>query len=88
MAVPACAHAQDTTPLYELHHVIALAAFAAEARRVLIALDCALKNHPRIERALSDCIDARGEWELLPDTLPEVLRDAQRRLGVWLESVG
>ena len=88
MAASARAHAQDTTPLFELHHVIALAAFAAESRRVLTALECVLKNHPRIERALSNCIEARGQWEVLPDALPEVLGDAQRRLGVWLESSG
>jgi hypothetical protein len=88
MAAPVCAPAQDPSTLLELHHLIALAAFAAEARRVLIALEGALHAHPHIERTLSDCIDARQQWQQLPDALPDVLTDAQRRLGEWLESAG
>jgi len=88
MAAPACALAQDPSTLLELQHLIALAAFAAEARRVLTALEGALQIHPHIARELSDCIDARRQWEQLPDTLPDVLTDAHRRLGEWLESAG
>ena len=56
-----------TTVAYELlrlRNVVALAAFASEARRVLTEVDSVAAISPQAENALSTIRDRRQWWEL------------------------
>lgn len=75
---------QDTTSqLYELHNLLRLCAFAAEARRTLreISLCEEVGIIPKdVQHKLSDSIYARGNWRELPDYLGPVLNDMAERV--------
>lgn len=73
--------------LHRLRNLLGLAAFAAEARRILTGLDIALATLPGIDEASIDCIVAsRRQWAIPPDTLGDVLLDARERLSVLLNT--
>lgn len=80
-ALPA---AQDTTSqLHELHNLLRLCAFAAEARRTLreISLCEEVGIIPKdVQHKLSNSIHARGNWSELPDYLGPVLNDMAERI--------
>lgn len=80
-ALPA---AQDTpAQLYELHNLLRLCAFAAEARRTLQGYaDCEESNiiPKEVQEALSKEIPARCQWELMPDSLGYVLEGLAERI--------
>lgn len=80
-ALPA---AQDTTSqLHELHNLLRLCAFAAEARRTLRDYaDCEESNviPKEVQERLSRFIPARRQWNLMPDSLGAVLNDLADRL--------
>lgn len=76
--------AQDTTSqLHELHNLLRLCSFAAEARRTLreISLCEEVGIIPKdVQHKLSDSIHARGNWSELPDYLGPVLNDMAERI--------
>ena len=63
----------DTIDLYKLRNLVALAAFAAEARRVLTEIDLCCEIFPSVNAQLSQHIEARRQWSEIPDTLSSVL---------------
>lgn len=67
--------------LIEIHHIIGLAMFAAEARSVLTRVDLVAERMPHVDEALSGCIPARCQWSEYPDMLAPVLEDLHDRLG-------
>ena len=75
---------QDITyQLHELHNLLRLCAFAAEARRTLreISLCEEVGIIPKdVQHKLSDSIHARGNWSELPDYLGPVLNDMAERV--------
>lgn len=76
--------AQDTTShLHELHNLLRLCSFAAEARKTLreISLCEEAGIIPKdVQHKLSDSIHARGNWSELPDYLGPVLNDMAERI--------
>ena len=72
--------------LHRLRNLLGLAAFAAEARRILTGLDVVLETHatPGMDKTLECIVPCRGQWRIAPDTLGEVLLDARERLSVLL----
>lgn len=63
----------DTVDLYKLRNLVALAAFAAEARRVLTEVDLCCEIFPSMNAQMSQHIEARRQWSEIPDTLSSVL---------------
>lgn len=63
-----------------MRNVLMLAAFAAEARRVLEDIEHVADSSPEIDRELSSRIQARRQWSMYEDTVPEVLEDVARQL--------
>ncbi len=79
--------AQSTTtlavnPLYlfALRDTLALAAFAAEAYRVLEELDQVCQIYPELNDTLQKRIPARNEWREIDVALPAVLKRAAQQL--------
>lgn len=72
--------------LIEMRNIIALATFAAEARRVLREVDVIADQIPHVGAAL-EIIEARCQWSEYPDTLVSVLDDVYDRLGGLLGGV-
>ena len=76
--------AQDTTSLlHELHNLLRLCAFAAEARRTLQDYaDCEESNiiPKEVQERLGRFVPARRQWSLMPDSLGAVLNDLADRL--------
>lgn len=66
--------------LIQTRHIIGLATFAAEARRVLKEVDLIADQLPHVGAALG-IIEARRQWSEYPDTLAPVLDDVYDRLG-------
>lgn len=73
--------------LAEMRHVIGLAAFAVEARRVLHEIDLAAEFRPDVEVGLR-CIEFRRQWTEYPDMTATVLVDVHERLGALLMGRG
>lgn len=63
----------DTIDLYKIRNLVALAAFAAEARRVLTEVDICCEIFPGMKAKMSRHIEARRQWSEIPDTLSSVL---------------
>lgn len=61
--------------LYHLGKTLELAAFAAEARRVLSEIDQACLFRPKLKKVMDEGIDARENWKCLEDASGEVLRE-------------
>lgn len=59
--------------LHHLKNVACLAAFAAEARRVLDGTENALSHHPDLRETISGSIDAPNNWMQQPDVSGDVL---------------
>lgn len=70
--------------LIEIRHVIGLAAFAAEARRVLTAVDSVADAIPNVGAALHELIPDSRQWSEYPDMLAPVLDDLHDRLGLLI----
>lgn len=60
--------------VHENTQVLRLAAFAAEARRTLSAIEDALVYRPEMRAELRDSVSGMTEWAELEDTSAEVLR--------------
>lgn len=82
-----CADAQSTATLsvnpldlYALRDTLALAAFAAEAARVLEELDQVCQIYPELDATLHRHIPARHEWRCMDVALPAVLKRAAQQL--------
>lgn len=60
--------------MYHLGKTLELAAFAAEARRVLSAIDQASSFRPELKKVMNEGIDAGEDWKCLEDASGEVLR--------------
>ena len=74
--------------LFELRNIIGLAAFAAEARRVLTEVDQVAVMHPALGDTLSKWIGARTGWRELGDHAGDVLNDVRQRLDTLLGDEG
>ncbi len=70
--------------LTEIHHIIGLAAFAIEARRILRDVDLVAESMPHVGEVLNKLIEARCQWSECPDTASDVLIDVHERLGAML----
>lgn len=70
------------TPLdfMEMRNVLVLAAFAAEARRVLDRIELVEQMYPELGQKLSLLIDARRQWASYEDTAPDVINAVAERL--------
>lgn len=71
---PECLPTELACELQRLRNVVALAAFASEARRVLTEVDSVTAVSPPTESALSIIRDRRQWWEL-GDSMSFVLDD-------------
>lgn len=69
---------QANTDFWELRNILALAAFAAEARRVLRDIEIISNGAPEIGERLSKMIDDRCQWTTFDDTLPDINSVASR----------
>ena len=63
-----------------LRNVVVLAAFAAEARRVLTDIHFVASAIPEIGEQLSRLVEANYQWTVYEDTLPEVLDGVAKQL--------
>ena len=70
--------------LSEIHHIIGLAAFAIEARRILQGVDVVADSMPHVGEVLSKLIETRCQWAECPDMAADVLIDVHERLGALL----
>ncbi len=78
--------AADMEPeLFDVHNIIGLAAFAAEARRVLGEIHATGQALPKFGEDLGRLVTGLNDWTDFPNTLPWVLSDVHRRLGVLLD---
>ncbi|NBD19522.1 hypothetical protein GTZ97_02385 [Aquabacterium fontiphilum] len=69
--------------VYRLAQVVKLAAFAAEARRTLVAIGNACVLDPQLADELAQYVDAVNNWGTFDDVSGEVLR----ALGSSLERI-
>ena len=67
--------------MYHVAKTLELAAFAAEARRVLVEVDNALFCRPEIKQILGDSVAGFTEWKELEDSSGEVLRKLAQDVG-------
>lgn len=63
-----------------MRNVLMLAAFAAEARRVLDEIEFVAGVFPEVDERLSKTVHARRQWMLYEDTIPEVLDGVAKQL--------
>lgn len=73
--------------LYEVHSVLRLAAFAAEARRVLDSISVARELSPDLDKAITNAVTEPNEWQSLPDASAEVLTAVADRLSDILKKL-
>lgn len=71
---------QANTDFWELRNILTLAAFAAEARRVLQEIDVVSGGVPEVEKVLSGMVESRNQWSTFDDTLPDVINSVARQL--------
>lgn len=71
---------QTKPDFLHLSNILTLAAFAAEARRVLSDIETMSHAVPEFEEQMSTLIDARRQWTLYDDRLPEVVNAVARQL--------
>lgn len=71
-----------STKLFQLGNIVSLVGFAAEARRTLRAVECALHFRPEMEKILSESVRYRSEWSSLPDVSGLVLADTAQQLEI------
>ncbi len=76
----------DEQELRHLSHVIGMAAFAVEARRVLSEIDHLAAAMPQVDDVLAP-IATRHEWSEMPNTVAEVLRSVHYRLDALLDGL-
>lgn len=63
-----------------MRNVLMLAAFAAEARRVLEDIDFVTGSIPDLDERLTKLVHARRQWAVYEDTIPEVLDRVAKQL--------
>jgi hypothetical protein len=71
---------QANTDFWELRNILTLAAFAAEARRVLDDIEVISRGVPEFNESLSKLINGRRQWMIFDDTLPDVINSVAIRL--------
>lgn len=71
---------QTKLDFLHLSNILTLAAFAAEARRVLSDIETMSDGVPEFGKQISTLIDARRQWTLYDDRLPEVVNAVARQL--------
>lgn len=71
---------QANTDFWELRNILTLAAFAAEARRVLQDIDVVSDGVPEVGKVLSRMVESRSQWSTFDDTLPDVINSVARQL--------
>jgi hypothetical protein len=64
-----------------MRNTLVLAAFAAEARRVLTDIQFVTSAIPEMDEKLSQLVEARSQWAVYDDTLPEVLDGIAQQLA-------
>ena len=69
--------------LAAIRHVVGLAAFAVEARRVLNEIDMVAESMSDVNAALRR-IDSRCQWSEMPDMTATVLGDVHDRIEALL----
>ncbi|WP_394788773.1 hypothetical protein [Rhodoferax sp.] len=74
--------------LFELQHIVKLAAFACESRRILTEIDAAAGYLPTLEEQLSVHTSGRNQWALHDDAAPQVLEYVAQQLELLAEDVG
>lgn len=72
--------------LYTMKNIIALAAFASDARRTLEGIYEVRQWNPDIDKAISDRVTASHNWDLHEDVLSTVLTHVSNRLDSLLEA--
>lgn len=81
MAVQESTASSPQVDFRAMRNVLVLAAFAAEARRVLTDLDFVVSSIPEMDERLSQMVHARRQWSVYEDTIPEVLDDVAEQLA-------
>lgn len=66
--------------LYHLIGTVKLAAFAAEARRALNAIESIASTNPAISQRIQDSVTAFSGWSEIEDNLGEVLQNVASQL--------
>lgn len=74
--------------LYRLSGIVKLAAFAAEARRMLEAHDSALKSFPEAAAHIFDTVESSRQWECMADATGEVLTAVSDQLAGVADGAG
>lgn len=74
--------------LFELQHMVKLAAFACESRRILTEIDAAAGYLPDLNERLSGHVSGRNQWTLHDDAAPQVLEYVAGQLELLAEDVG
>ena len=75
----------DRDALYRIGNILKLAAFAAEARRTLDAVDGAIPYFKDAEKHLHETVTAWRNWTVMEDTVGDVLNDVAREVGELVE---
>lgn len=66
--------------LASLRNIVALAAFAADARRTLEGIDEVRRRHPDTNEHINNRVTASNNWDTHEDVLPTVLAHVNDRL--------
>lgn len=77
-------HAEAT--LYEVRDILRLAAFAAEAKRVLEDISRVRRNRPEVDAALIEGVDCVNDWTMHDFNAAQVLATAATRISALLEA--
>lgn len=80
--------AELASRLFELQHMVKLAAFACESRRVLTEINAVAGYLPDLDGRLSDNVSGRNQWMLHDDAAPQVLEYVAGQLELLAEDVG
>lgn len=80
-------HGDLAGELMRIQNVVALAAFAAEARRVLELESCAARMDKDFADKMASYVSCRQNWREFPDKLSYVLQDIEQRIGEVLSDV-
>lgn len=87
MAVSKFTRIDEQSEIEQLRDVIALAAFAVEARRVLSEIELMASHLPKLDEQLSQAIEARRQWMTHDDNTAEVLNAVARQLDTLAKAM-
>ena len=73
--------------LMEIENIIRLAAFAAEARRILNGMDSVMQHFPEVKQHINQMVDYSGMWSCHEETTASVLADVAHRLSKLVNKV-